>query len=257
MTSDGTIHGPLSRDQLQQWFDDGRIKGDCLVMESGRNQWRKATEFFAELSASSRAGYAADEGYELKPLASTASNSCVPVAVAGSSASITEAKLELDADGYPRTLHGWRFWVVEATSLADEDAPPAPDPAVRRKVAIPAVGLMVAAVLSVVGQWISLLGMQIEPDRYESTYDVVRTALAWIIPQGQSCFANIYYMIMSAFVFISALSMRHMKNFRYALLATSIMLVPGVSPNWWVGLPVGLWSLAALARRDVRQAFIE
>jgi hypothetical protein len=48
-SDDGKQYGPISRDLLQVWYEEGRITADCQVLQKGFGRWQWATELFPEL----------------------------------------------------------------------------------------------------------------------------------------------------------------------------------------------------------------
>jgi hypothetical protein len=55
-TDDGKIYGPVARDELQQWVDEGRVHAHCHISAAGAQQWIWAAEMFPQLSADQLAG---------------------------------------------------------------------------------------------------------------------------------------------------------------------------------------------------------
>lgn len=54
-TVEGDYYGPVSRQELDNWFHDGRIDGQCQLMRVGTNQWQNAAlvyPFLASLTSS-------------------------------------------------------------------------------------------------------------------------------------------------------------------------------------------------------------
>lgn len=50
-TPDGNIYGPVSRDELDQWFQEGRITELCELLDQEGNHWRWANEVYPSLDA--------------------------------------------------------------------------------------------------------------------------------------------------------------------------------------------------------------
>src|SRR5262245_49846997 len=48
-TADGEEYGPVSREELDGWLEEGRITAECQLLSGGEEQWRWATEVFPEL----------------------------------------------------------------------------------------------------------------------------------------------------------------------------------------------------------------
>jgi hypothetical protein len=49
--------------------------------------------------------------------------------------------------------------------------------------------------------------------------------------------------------------MKTLESYNWAMLASGVALVPGVSPCWLIGLPVGIWSIVILSKAEVKQSF--
>lgn len=60
----------------------------------------------------------------------------------------------------------------------------------------------------------------------------------------------------STLMILGGLNMRRTDNFVLVVLAVVMALLP-LGPAWLVSLPVAIWAISVLARRDVRQAFHE
>ena len=54
-TSDGRVYGPVPRSELDEWYAEGRIPGDAMLLVEGDPQWRRASEIFSELAGGRRA----------------------------------------------------------------------------------------------------------------------------------------------------------------------------------------------------------
>jgi phage FluMu protein Com len=46
---DGSDFGPVNKQVLNQWFDEGRISADCQILHVGDEQWHWASDLFPEL----------------------------------------------------------------------------------------------------------------------------------------------------------------------------------------------------------------
>jgi hypothetical protein len=56
-------------------------------------------------------------------------------------------------------------------------------------------------------------------------------------------------------MFLGAQKMKTLESYNWAMLASGVALVPGVSPCWLIGLPVGIWSIVILSKAEVKQSF--
>lgn len=49
-TPDGSQYGPVVRDELDQWFSEGRVSVECQLLKEGSTQWQWAAELYPDLS---------------------------------------------------------------------------------------------------------------------------------------------------------------------------------------------------------------
>lgn len=49
-TPDGSQYGPVVRDELDQWFSEGRVSVECQLLKEGSTQWQWAADLYPELS---------------------------------------------------------------------------------------------------------------------------------------------------------------------------------------------------------------
>jgi phage FluMu protein Com len=52
-TPDGSIYGPVSRDEMDQWFSEGRITELCELLDQYGNHWRWSNEVYPSLDTAS------------------------------------------------------------------------------------------------------------------------------------------------------------------------------------------------------------
>ena len=48
-TPDGEVYGPVEREELDSWFRDGRMDGDCQLLRIGSEHWQSAVEVYPQL----------------------------------------------------------------------------------------------------------------------------------------------------------------------------------------------------------------
>jgi len=48
-TATGEEYGPVGRDELDEWFREGRITADCKVLRAADDEWRWASEIYPQL----------------------------------------------------------------------------------------------------------------------------------------------------------------------------------------------------------------
>ncbi|HUE71203.1 MAG TPA: hypothetical protein VMP01_09990 [Pirellulaceae bacterium] len=49
-TPDGSQYGPVVRDELDQWFTEGRVSVECQLLKEGSTQWQWAADLYPELA---------------------------------------------------------------------------------------------------------------------------------------------------------------------------------------------------------------
>ena len=75
-TPDGSQYGPVERNELDQWYAEGRVSADCQLLREGQSQWQWASEVYTSLAAASS-----------EPSASSPALALAGAAVAGGSSS--------------------------------------------------------------------------------------------------------------------------------------------------------------------------
>jgi hypothetical protein len=89
-TEEGQEYGPVSRAELDQWFEEGRITADSQVLLTGAPQWQWATDLYPALSQPTASTIAASSGSDsavFDPGGSTVRQGGSSVARRGSSVS--------------------------------------------------------------------------------------------------------------------------------------------------------------------------
>jgi hypothetical protein len=64
-TEDGAEYGPVPRQELDAWHQEGRITAECQLLKTGAPQWQWASDLYADLSAAQAAptsGFVIDTG---------------------------------------------------------------------------------------------------------------------------------------------------------------------------------------------------
>lgn len=61
-TEDGQQYGPVSRQELDQWYADGRITADTQLLKDGGDQWQWATDIYPDLLPQDQAPAASASG---------------------------------------------------------------------------------------------------------------------------------------------------------------------------------------------------
>jgi hypothetical protein len=66
---------------------------------------------------------------------------------------------------------------------------------------------------------------------------------------------GIILLVASSFVLYGALQMKRLKNYRVAVAASIVAMIPLVGPCCLLGIPFGIWAVITLAKPGVRQSF--
>lgn len=114
----------------------------------------------------------------------------------------------------------------------------------RRQVKAPAIGLLITGMLN----WIliPLAFLLLGPP-------VLHSAKAAGITQSAVLVLALTLLVLCGFILYAALKMMQLERRSLAIAASALAMV--VSPGNIIGLPVGIWALVVLNRREVREAF--
>jgi hypothetical protein len=66
---------------------------------------------------------------------------------------------------------------------------------------------------------------------------------------------GIILFVASSFVLYGALQMKRLKNYRVAVAASIVAMIPLVGPCCILGIPFGIWAVMTLGKPGVRQSF--
>ena len=122
-------------------------------------------------------------------------------------------------------------------------APLSPAEDAWRQVRGPAIGLIVTGVLD----WVLI------PFTYLVGLAFVSHFGAGQAPPAATTLIPVSAFIISAIIFVAALKMKRLEAYWLAIAGSILSIL--ITPGNVVGLPIGVWSLVVLSRRDVRQAF--
>ena len=125
----------------------------------------------------------------------------------------------------------------------------------RDRVAGPAIGLIVVAVIGFIMQAMSivmnLLGVGLASTQGPGAqFQQMLSGVVGII------FAVIG-MIVAGFILFGALKMKSLQSYGLAMAAAIIAMVPCISPCCCIGLPVGIWALLVLMNAEVKAGFYQ
>jgi hypothetical protein len=144
-----------------------------------------------------------------------------------------------------------------------EDMSGAPGPLggdAREKVNLPAILLMVSGGIGIafalLGAVQSLTGSsaaQMEQILSDPNIPEGLKSFASVSSKG-GIFANLISMALNGLVFFGALKMKNLENYKLAMAASIIALIPCFG-CYCIGIPVGIWSLITLNKPEVKSAF--
>jgi serine/threonine protein kinase len=141
--------------------------------------------------------------------------------------------------------------VVHQTSAAAMSVLPAraaggaPAPTPQRQVLVPAAGLLLTGLVALA--WSLALSVEMMHKVADGRPGATFGHLAAIIFSWFEAWA-------AAYLLAGAIQMLRLRNYRLVLSAACLALVPW-SPAWVLGLPIGIWALVVLRRREVSEAF--
>ncbi|MCX6907603.1 MAG: serine/threonine-protein kinase [Verrucomicrobia bacterium] len=158
---------------------------------------------------------------------------------------------------------GWAAWraITRSAARAQQvpnlgkitaSAPAAPqgvvsDPAAKKLVKGPAIGLLVTAIVNWIGVWVStsvwtfLILFHKHPAGQADPMDPV------LINIGA---ATVWLVLVTTLITVGALKMKRLESYGWAIAASIVAILGGA-----IGLPFGIWALVVLSRPEVRAAF--
>ena len=138
----------------------------------------------------------------------------------------------------------------------------APDPNALARVQGPATGLIVTAVLGMVGcifgAVMNLVNMgapapDLPPDAPPQMAQMFKMISTMSGPLG--VVQSIVGIGLAVVILLGALKLKNLQSYGFAMTAAIIALVPCISPCCLVGLPVGIWALVVMNDASVKAAF--
>jgi hypothetical protein len=116
----------------------------------------------------------------------------------------------------------------------------------RRQVRGPAIGLIATGVLN----WVLLVGGATVVAIFAAVNETFRARFE---PEPMILALAIGMLLLSGFTMFAGFQMLHLQSRRICIAGSVLAMF--VSPGNLIGLPIGIWSLVVLFRRDVRAAF--
>jgi len=132
----------------------------------------------------------------------------------------------------------------------------APDPLAASRVGGPATGLMVTAIVGIVGAALGALAsvaqLNLLQFRGHHRPDFFPMMAA---PMGVNVAMNVVTLILSVVILLGAIKMKNLENYGLAMASAIIAVIPCFSPCCVLGLPFGIWALVVLSDARVKAAF--
>ena len=123
----------------------------------------------------------------------------------------------------------------------------------------PAIGLLVTgilgAVMGVLGIFGNLLGMSFSKFMPPQAVPGFNPAAFNALLGGTAVVSGLVHIALAGVIIYGALQMKKLVNYRMAMAASILALVPCVSPCCMLGLPIGIWALVVLVKPEVKSMF--
>jgi hypothetical protein len=122
----------------------------------------------------------------------------------------------------------------------------------------PAIALLVVSLIAIV---IGMLGLAMDAfllmsgavERLEAMNDGPISEYAQITVRT---IWGIILLIAAIFVLYGSLKMKQLTNYRTAMAAAVVAMIPLVGPCCFLGIPFGIWAMIVLLKPHVRDAFV-
>lgn len=128
----------------------------------------------------------------------------------------------------------------------------------RSKVQGPAIGLIVFAILSFLGQIFSIV-YGLVAGGGDLTVQLLNAGVpaefADIVAKASVTGVGCLGILFAAVILFAGLKMRGLQSYGLTIAGSILALIPCNCCCCWIGLGVGIWSLVTLSREDVKAAF--
>jgi GYF domain 2 len=119
----------------------------------------------------------------------------------------------------------------------------------------PAIGLMVAAVLGMVLQAISLIAHFAGLSMMHGQQMANQPAWVAMLSGTVGVAISLLDILLGVLILVGALKMKKLESYGLAMTASIVAMIPCLSPCCFIGLPIGIWALVVLAKPEVKSAF--
>jgi hypothetical protein len=123
------------------------------------------------------------------------------------------------------------------------------------QVAGPSIGLIVTAILGMVGQLASVGVHVLGAGVGAMTAKNGPEGIAQMMSGGFGVFFSLIGLVVGVVILLGALKMKKLESYSFAMAAAIIAMVPCISPCCLVGLPIGIWALVVLNKPEVKSQF--
>lgn len=117
----------------------------------------------------------------------------------------------------------------------------------------PAIGLIIVAVLYIIGGILSLL-IRFVGMSFLANSQLPTDAVAAMMAGGIGIALNAVVFVIALIILLGGLKMRKLENYGLAMAASILAMLP-CSFCCIIGLPIGIWALVILSKPEVKAAF--
>jgi len=134
-------------------------------------------------------------------------------------------------------------------------APGQTDSMAAQRVAGPATGLIVTAILGMVLQVLRIGANLVQMGVGHGIRQPREDVFPMMFGGGVDAGLGVLSLIVGAVVLVGAMKMKRLENHGFAMAAAIIAMLPCISPCCLLGLPFGIWALVVLGDGSVKAAF--
>ena len=128
------------------------------------------------------------------------------------------------------------------------------------RVSAPATALIVTALLGIVVNLLiaglyAIIFVLLLTGSIPSIGSFDQDPMQLLIAYGVVVAAAVFGLVMDVLVLAGAARMKRLESYRFALAASIIAAIPGISPCCLLGVPFGIWAIVVLSDDSVKAAF--
>lgn len=122
----------------------------------------------------------------------------------------------------------------------------------------PAVGLMITAIIGLVGAVGMLFShvFNLGVTHFESLQNPELEKVLAATSGVAGVFSNLIGITAGVIVLIGAIKMKGLTNYGLSMAAAILAMLPCVSPCCCLGIPIGIWALIVLMKPEIKNAFV-